>query len=161
MIAWLLLVNVLYFLFGATMYVGTMWVLKLFLYPTWRSLSRDTVGMHFGTPTLLATRFFTIIVPIMFVSGIVLIVTERHSRLLILTILCLLGIGFLTFVGQVFIIPINKRIRAGSYASETELREMLIKWMKLNDLRFYGSTATWLLIIAYISAKGDLLAVFR
>jgi hypothetical protein len=159
--AWLLLLTSLYFLFGATMYVGTMWVLKFFLYPTWRSLTRESVGMHFGTPTLLATKFFTIVVPPMLLCGIVLIVWERHSWLVILAVLCLLGIVFLTFIGQRLIIPINKRIRGGDYASETELRNLLIRWMKLNDLRFYGSTATWLVIVGYLVAKGDLLGAFR
>ena len=71
----LLLVNALYFLFGATMYMGTMWVLRFFLYPTWRSLTRDSVGTHFGIPTLEATKFFTYVVPLMFVNGIVLVIT--------------------------------------------------------------------------------------
>ena len=54
----LLLVNAVYFLFGASMYMGTMWVLRFFLYPTWRSLTPDNVGEHFGVPTILATKFF-------------------------------------------------------------------------------------------------------
>jgi hypothetical protein len=159
-ISGLLLANALYFLFGATMYMGTMWVLKFFLYPTWRSLTRDNVGMHFGTPTLLATRFFTYVVPLMFICGIVLIVTEWGSWLIILSVICFVGIIFLTFIGQRLIIPINKRIRGGEYASEEELRELLIKWMQLNDLRFYGSTVTWIAIVWYLVAKGDLMAAF-
>src|SRR4029453_2061723 len=73
---WLLLLNALYFLFGATMYVGTMWVLKFFLYPTWESLDRGNVDMHFGIPTRQATKFFTVVVPPMFISGIILAWTE-------------------------------------------------------------------------------------
>lgn len=73
----LLLINALYFLFGATMYMGTMWVLRFFLYPTWRVLTPENVDDHFGVPTTLATRFFTFVVPPMFLSGIVLVWSER------------------------------------------------------------------------------------
>lgn len=157
---WLLLANALYFLFGATMYMGTMWVLKIFLYPTWRGLSRENVGVHFGVPTLLATKFFTMIVPLMFVSGIVLVVTEWGHPRIWWSVLCTAGIVFLTVVGQVLIIPVNKKVRGGQYADDAELRALLRRWMFLNDLRFYGSTITWLAIVGYIVDKGRVWEAF-
>ncbi len=93
---WLLLLNALYFLFGATMYVGTMWVLKFFLYPTWESLDRGNVDMHFGIPTRQATKFFTVVVPPMFISGIILVWSEWGTVRLIPAVLCLAGIIVLT-----------------------------------------------------------------
>lgn len=157
----LLFANALYFLFGATMYVGTMWVLKFFLYPTWTGLDRDTVGVYFGIPTQRATSFFTAVVPLMFVSGIVMVLTERASALLItLAILCLVGIIFLTAVGQILIIPINKRVRSGDFADTAELRSLLLRWMLLNDTRFYGSTVTWIAIVWYLVAKGAVWEAF-
>lgn len=149
----LLFANALYFLFGATMYVGTMWVLKFFLYPTWTALDRDSVGTHFGIPTRRATSFFTGVVPPMFISGIVLVATEISSPLVWLAIVCLAGITFLTGVGQVLIIPINKRVRSGDFADTDELRSLLRRWMLYNDLRFYGSTVTWIASVWYIVAK--------
>lgn len=153
----LLLANAVYFLFGATMYVGTMWVLRLFLYPTWTALSPDNVMQHFGVPTIRATRFFTVVVPPMFLSGVILVVTEWGEGLLWLTVVCLLGIVLLTYVGQQLIIPVNKRIRGGHYDGESELRGLLGRWMRLNDIRFWGSTVTWAAIVAYLVAKPDLL----
>lgn len=155
--AGLLLATAVYFLFGATMYMGTMWVLRFFLYPTWTGLSRDNVQQHFGVPTLLATRFFTAVVPLMFVAAAVLVVTEWGDGLLWLAVVCLLGIVLLTYVGQQLIIPVNKRIRGGDYDGQVGLEVLLRRWMRLNNLRFWGSTATWAAIVGYIVAKPDLL----
>jgi hypothetical protein len=157
---WLLLINALYFLFGATMYVGTMWVLKFFLYPTWRSLARENVDMHFGIPTRAATKFFTIVVPIMFISGGILVWSEWGTIRVIPAIICLVGIIVLTWVGQGIIIPINKRIRGGDFADDSELRSLLKRWMMLNDIRFYVSTLTWAAMVWLLVDRGRLLESF-
>ena len=160
MSGWLLLVNALYFLFGATIYMGTMWVLRFFLYPTWRGLTPETEPVHFGIPTLAATRFFTFVVPPMMLSGVILVVSEWGTDRVWLAWLCVAGIIFLTFIGQVLIIPINKRIRGADYADVDELRALLLRWMLLNDLRFYGSTVLWLVVVAYLVVKGSLWEAF-
>ena len=147
----------LWFLFGATMYVGTMWVLKWFLFPTWHGLTRANVAVHFGIPTRRATTFFTVVVPLMFVAAIVMIVTEWGTRWVWFGVACLVGVFVLTFVGQLIIIPINRRVRGGQFADDAELVGLLRRWMVLNDVRFYGSTLTWVAIVWYVVARGDLL----
>ncbi|MFE5190077.1 hypothetical protein [Streptomyces sp. NPDC056628] len=150
----LLLVNALYFLFGATMYMGTMWVLRLFLYPTWRALTPENVDVHFGVPMTLATRFFTVVVLLMFISGIVLVGSEWGSWYVALAAVCLVGIALLTWVGQGIIIPVNKRIRAGRFDGQVGLTQLLVRRMRLNDIRFVGATVTWAAIVWYIAARG-------
>jgi hypothetical protein len=157
----LLLVNALYFLFGATMYVGTMWVLRLFLYPTWKSLTPENVYEHFGIPTILATKFFTMVVPPMFLSGLILVVSEWGDPLMLVAIVCLVGIVFLTYVGQQIIIPVNKKIRGGQFEGPAGLTPLLMRWMQLNNLRFIGSTITWAAIVWYFVAKPDLLEALK
>jgi Domain of unknown function (DUF1772) len=152
----LLLINALYFLFGATMYMGTMWVLRFFLYPTWQTLTPENVDDHFGIPTTLATRFFTVVVPLMFLSGIVLVWSEWGAWYLSLAAVCLLGIIVLTYVGQRLIIPINKKIRGGDFSGATGLTPLLKRWMMLNDIRFVGATITWVAIVWYLVARGGL-----
>jgi hypothetical protein len=159
--AWLLLANATYFLFGASMYMGTMWVLRFFLYPTWRSLTPDNVGQHFGTPTILATKFFTVVVPPMFLTAIVLVVSEWGDRLVWLGAACLVGVGVLTYVGQRIIIPVNKKIRGGEYDGAAGLTPLLMRWMQLNDIRFVASTLTWIAIVWYLAAKPDLRDALR
>jgi len=153
----LLLANVVYFLFGATMYMGTMWVLRFFLYPTWTALTPENVYEHFGVPTLLATKFFTIVVPPMFLSGVVLVVSEWDDGLMWLGVVCFLGIVVLTYVGQALIIPVNKKIRGGEYEGPSGLTQLLTRWMQLNNIRFVVSTITWAAVVWYLVAKPDLL----
>ncbi|MEU6546371.1 anthrone oxygenase family protein [Streptomyces sp. NPDC046859] len=152
----LLLVNALYFLFGATMYMGTMWVLRLFLYPTWRALTPDNVDVHFGVPTRLATRFFTVVVPLMLISGIVLVWSEWGSWYVVLATVCMVGIALITWFGQGIIVPVNKRIQGGRFDGQAGLTRLLVRWMRLNDIRFVFATVTWAAIVWYIAAKGDL-----
>lgn len=152
----LLVLNTLYFLFGATLYMGTMWVLRLFLYPTWRSLTPENVDVHFGIPTIRATRFFTVVVPPMFVSGIVLVWQEWGSWYVVLSAVCLAGVTLLTWVGQGIIVPVNKRIRGGRFDGPAGLTALLVRWMRLNDIRFVGATVTWAAIVWYVVAQGDL-----
>jgi len=160
MTGWLLLLNALFFLFGATLYMGTMWVLKFFLYPTWRGLTPETEPVHFGIPTLAATRFFTVVVPLMMLSGVVLVVSEWGTPQVWFAWLCVAGILYLTFIGQAIIIPINKKIRGGEFADVTEMRALLVRWMWLNDLRFYGSTVLWLVVVCYLVVTGSLWEAF-
>lgn len=158
--AWLTFLSALYFLFGATMYMGTMWVLKLFLYPTWRALTRENVGIHFGVPTLRATAFFTGVVPPMFLAAVVLVVAEWGTGLVWWALVCLLGIVMLTGVGQLLIIPVNKDVRGGRYADDEGLRALLKRWMLFNDIRFWGSTVTWVASVGYLVMKTQMWQAF-
>ena len=92
----------------------------------------------------------------MFLSGAILVWSEWGDRLVILAAVCLAGILMLTYVGQQIIIPVNKKVRGGEYDSPAELIVLLKRWMFLNDIRFWGSTVTWVAIVWYIVAKGDL-----
>ena len=59
----LLTINVVYFLFGATIYCGVMWSFRFFFYPSWSKMTVDNVQDHFIVPTSAATRFFLVVVP--------------------------------------------------------------------------------------------------
>ena len=52
--------NHVYWLLGATIYLGVLTTLRLFLYPSWTTLRPDTTQDHFTAPTEAATRFFLI-----------------------------------------------------------------------------------------------------
>lgn len=67
----------------------------------------------------------------------------------------------LTYVGQLLIIPINKKIRGGDHSGAAALTPLLKRWMMLNDIRFVGATITWAAIVWYLVAKGDLLGALR
>ncbi|MGH2787917.1 MAG: hypothetical protein ACRDJV_08405 [Actinomycetota bacterium] len=152
----LLVINHVYFLFGATVYVGTMWALRFFFFPSWQSMTIHNVQEHFIVPTRAATRFFTIVVPLMFVSGLIMLITEWGNDEIWPAAVAYLGIIASTFVGYRQIIPINKKIRAG-VDSQEELIPLLKRWMYLNTLRFYTTTVMWAATVWYLVAKGNLL----
>ncbi len=57
-----------FLLFGTTVYVGVLWALHFFWYPSWEVMNVTTVQDHFINSTSAATDFFWIVVPIMFVT---------------------------------------------------------------------------------------------
>ena len=65
--------NHLFLMFGTTVYVGVLWALHFFWYPSWEVMNVGNVQDHFILPTSAATKFFTIIVPIMFLCSGVMI----------------------------------------------------------------------------------------
>ena len=110
----LLTINVVYFLFGATIYCGVMWSLRFFFYPSWAKMTVDNVQEHFIVPTSAATRFFLVVVPIMFFSGIVMVITEwGDGQTFVATLIAFAGIVVSTYVGWIHIIPVNRIIKAG------------------------------------------------
>jgi glucan phosphoethanolaminetransferase (alkaline phosphatase superfamily) len=152
----LLAVNHSYLFFGATLYVGVLWALRFFWYPSWSKMTVDSVQDHFILPTNAATRFFTVVVPLMFLASIVFLVTEWKTRFRWTAILSLLCISAATYVGWLHIIPVNKLIKAG-VADQAQLTPLFKQWMMLNDIRWVLLTVMWLTLMYYFIAKGNLL----
>ena len=146
-------VNHILLMFGATVYMGVLWALHFFWYPSWEVMSVDNVQDHFILPTSAATRFFTIVVPIMFVTSLIMIKLEWKTRFRWHAIIGLLGVIGATLVGQLLIIPVNKQIAAG--VDQENLTVLLGEWMVLNDIRWIIVTIMWLaLMIYYLSSPG-------
>jgi len=152
----ILIVNHTFLFFGTTLYVGVLWALRFFWYPSWDTMTLAAVTDHFVGPTGAATKFFTIVVPIMFVTNLVLVVTERKQLgTLVPAALAFSCIGAATYVGTRLIIPTNKLIAVAT--SDGELDILLQRWMDLNDIRFVLLTLMWLFMMQYFIAKGRLL----
>ena len=145
-----------FLMFGTTVYVGVLWALHYFWYPSWEVMNVGNVQEHFILPTSAATEFFTIVVPIMFLCAIIMIVLEWKTKFRWHAIIGLLGVIGATFVGQVYIIPVNKTIAAG--VQPDQLNGLLQEWMVLNDIRWIIMTIMWLALMIYFLTKGDLLS---
>src|SRR4051812_9976557 len=63
--SFLLALNHGYLFFGTTLYVGVLWAMRFFWYPSWNEITLADVAVHFVGPTSRATTFFTIVVPLM------------------------------------------------------------------------------------------------
>lgn len=154
----LLAINHSYLMFGVTIYVGVLWALHYFWYPSWEVMTVDVVQDHFIRPTSAATDFFWIVVPLMFLANAILIWREWKTPLrwtAIIAMLCLIGASY---VGQVHIIPVNDEIAQG-ITDPALLSEKLSHWMMLNDIRWIIMSIMWLAMMYYFFAKGKLMDV--
>jgi glucan phosphoethanolaminetransferase (alkaline phosphatase superfamily) len=141
-------------MFGTTVYMGVLWALHFFWYPSWEVMNTANVQDHFILPTSAATKFFTIVVPIMFVTSLVLIWLEWRTRFRWHAIIAFLGVLGATLVGQLLIIPVNKTIAGG--VEESQLQGLLQEWMSLNDIRWIIVTIMWLALMIYFLMKPSL-----
>lgn len=141
-------------MFGTTVYMGVLWALHYFWYPSWEVMNVTNVQDHFILPTSAATRFFTIVVPIMFLTSLVMIWLEWKTKFRWLAVIGLLGVVVATAVGQILIIPVNKTIAAG--VEPAELSGLLERWMQLNDIRWISVTIMWLALMIYFLLRPSL-----
>ncbi len=156
----LLVINHACIFFGATLYCGVLWALRFFWFPTWHHLKVDNYYDQFIPQTSAATRFFTVVVPIMFFCNVVMIFSEWKGKLRWTAIASLLCLGAATWVGQLYIIPINK-IMAKTVTDQAQLTSLLERWMSLNDIRWVLLTIMWLILMYYFAAKGKLTNVLE
>lgn len=151
----LFIINHVYLLFGTSLYVGVLWALHFFWYPSWETITLETVHDHFILPTEAATDFFTVVVPLMILTNIILIVQEWKTKYRWSTMFALLSFLVALYIGEFHIFPINDIIYSGVDSLE-RLRELFKQWMFLNDVRLVITTVMWLTLVYYFISKGNL-----
>jgi len=142
-------------LWGSTLYVGVLWALHFFWFPSWQHLTVANYYDQFIPQTTAATQFFTFWVPITFLCLLVMLWSERHTRLRWVPWAGLLCLATSTSVGQFLIIPINHYL-ATHITDQAVLTERMTLWMFLNNIRWVTETLAWLVIMYYFVAKGAL-----
>ncbi len=155
----LLAINHGYYFFGTSIYVGLLWSLHFIFYPSWSTITPESIQAHFMVPINAATDFFTILVPIMLLAGLVMVYMEWHTKQKWLAILAYASLLLMMVVGYFLIRPINEVIAANIEASTLQaaaLKDQLESWMFYNDLRAVIMTTMWLIILYYFFSKGDL-----
>ncbi len=120
----LLAVNHACVFFGATLYCGVLWALHFFWFPSWEHLQVANYYDQFIPQTTAATKFFTVVVPIMLLCNVIMVIYEWKGRLRWVAIGSLLCVIAATWVGQLYIIPINK-IMAVPITDQTQLTSLL------------------------------------
>jgi hypothetical protein len=148
----LYLINNACIFFGTTLYAGVLWSLHFFWFPSWTKLTVANYYDQFIPQTSTATRFFTVVVPIMFLCNAIMIKVEWKTRMRWASILALICVSGSTYVGQMHIIPINKILKGG-IADQARLTDLLSQWMHLNDIRWVLMTVGWLTMMYYFGSK--------
>jgi hypothetical protein len=148
----LMVFNNAYIFFGTTLYVGVLWSLHFFWFPTWTTLKVENYYDQFIPQTTAATKFFTIVVPIMFLAHVIMCWKEwKHGKRWI-SLAALAMLSGATYVGTQHIIPVNKILK-GHLTDQAQVTELLQKWMSLNDIRMVLMTSSWLLLMYYFGSK--------
>lgn len=142
-------------LWGSTLYVGVLWALHFFWFPSWHHLTVANYYDQFIPQTQAATHFFTYWVPITLLCLCVMAWSERKTRLRWVPWAGLLLLGISTYVGTMHIIPINKFL-ATHITDQAVLTDRLEHWMSLNNIRWVTETLAWLVMMYYFIAKGRL-----
>ena len=122
-------------------------------------MTPEALAVHFMVPVNAATAFFTYVVPLMLLTGAILIYSEWTTKQRTICILSYAALLLMMVVGYFLIAPVNESI-AGANLDPLELEEQLKSWMLFNDIRCVIMTAMWLIIVYYFISKGNLLEKF-
>jgi len=147
------------FLACASVYAGTIWCVRLFLYRSWVGLTPDNVTVHFTGPVAAATKFFTLLFPVATVSGVAALVLAWWSWSAFAIALALGWLGVTLVVFRRWLAPVNRRIE--TTPSAPELSGLLQVWMRWNSVRWGTTTAVWVCAVWGVFAAGDVGRVAR
>ena len=151
-VRFLLIINNSYTLFVSSLHMGLMVSVFLFWYPSWVGLTLATIHDNFGIPAQLATNLFVILIPIMFITSAIMIISEWKTNIKWPAIVILLGSLGSTVMAYYFLFPLNNIIAAG-LPTQAALTDILKKWMVLNDYRVAFSVTTWLAVLVFFQMK--------
>lgn len=148
----LLAINHGYYFWGTSVYVGLLWSLHFIFYPSWGSITPESVQAHFMGPVNSATAFFTFVVPPMLFAGLVMIWSEWRSNMRVVAIAAYASLLSMMVVGYWLIRPINETIAQTIFDKNLlpgPLKEQLVDWMFYNDMRLVIMTIMWLILLFY------------
>ena len=108
--------------------------------------------MQFVPQVTTATVFFTWVTALIMINAIILLIEERKTPLKWFGAGVLLTVIVATALTEIYLLPYNKQMASG-ITSETELKYILEKWMKLNKIRVGIWSIQWLLVMIYFFIK--------
>ena len=152
MIETLVVLDALFLLFCASIYLGTGWSLVLFSFPIAPRLTPETYAVPFVEPVTHATRWLTWLTIAMLAAAIPLVIAEWGTGYVWVPIVYLAAVILATALTQRFIFPYNQEMRSG-ITDPRRLQTILGKWMRLNRIRTALWTVEWLVMAAYFGFR--------
>lgn len=132
-----------------SIYLGTGISLVFFSFPVADELTPDNYYTHFVPQVDAATRFFTYMTGVMIVTGIIMTIAEWKGKTYRwVPIVVLLGVVAATLLTTQYIFPYNEAMRNG-ITDNTQLHEVLGKWMSLNRIRVSLWAVQWISMMTY------------
>lgn len=152
MIDTLVVLNALVLLACVSIYLGTGVSLVFFQFPGADKLTPDNYYDQFVPQVQAATRFFTVMTNVMFVSAGLMIWSEWGEWDIVWPILVILLVVAATVLTIRFIFSYNKRMAEG-ITDQAELTTVLAKWMNLNRIRVSIWVVEWLAVAAWFGVN--------
>ncbi len=132
-----------------SIYLGTGISLVFFSFPVADDLTPDNYYSHFVPQVEAATQFFTYMTIVMMVTGLVMTIAEWKGKTYRwYPIVVLIGVAVATGLTTQYIFPYNELMSNG-ITDNTELHEVLGKWMSLNRMRVGLWAVQWLSMMTY------------
>ncbi len=130
----LLLLNSVFLLLCASMYLGTGGSLVLFSFPVAPQMTPDNYYLQFVPQVQAATEFFTTMTKLMLASAVVMLIAEWRQPTRWVPIVVLAGVLVATGLTIKFIFPLNAEM-AAHIKDAARLPVVLDEWMQLNRIR--------------------------
>ncbi|MGD0443920.1 MAG: hypothetical protein ABSA39_08285 [Edaphobacter sp.] len=131
-----------------SMYLGTGWSLLLFSFPIAPKLTVSTYYLQFVPQVTAATAFFTKMTAAMIAANLVMLVAEWRTKLRWVPIVVLLAVIAATVLTIKLILPLNA-IMAQGITDQTQLQDILSRWIMLNKWRVALWTIQWFAMMVY------------
>lgn len=148
-----LLNNALLFM-AVSIYFGTGWSTAIFQFPVMPHLTPANYYLHFIPQIDAATTFFTFLVTLMAITGVVMIVGEWRTRFRWVPILVLLAVVAATSLTYFVVFPINDIFRKG-VTEQAQLVSLIERWKTLTWVRVGIWSFEWALMMYYFAASLD------
>jgi hypothetical protein len=140
---------------GASFYMGTGWSTWIFQFPVIPKLTTADYYNHFIPQIAYATDFFTFLVSLMVLTGLIMIIGEWHTRFRWVPIVMVIAVIGATCLTLFVIFPVNAILRAG-VTDQQQLMEILNKWVFLTKIRVAIWSVEWLSMMYYFFHKAVL-----
>jgi hypothetical protein len=151
----LLAINHAYIFFMSSVYLGLFWSLHFFFFPSYVNLRPDNYYDQIIVQTETATHFFFIVIPPMILAIIIMLISEWRTRFRWVPVAWVFGLGIPIYVQQGLIEPVNNALKA-HVTDPAQLKELLDRWVMLNNVRWSILTVMWLITMYYFFAKGNI-----
>lgn len=137
---------------AVSIYFGTGWSTAIFEFPVMKLLDVDNYYLHFIPQIDAATNFFTALVTLMIVTGLIMLKCEWRTRFRWVPLTVLLLVVGATCLTYFVVFPVNDLLRAGVEDQET-LVELMARWKLLTQVRVAVWSLEWLAMIYYFGSK--------
>jgi len=137
---------------GVSIYFGTGWSTIIFQLPMLPLLDVSNYYLHFVPQVAAATKFFTILVPVMCIICLVMLKAEWKTRFRWVPIVVLLAIVGASSITYFLIFPINHEM-AARITDPQQLSIAIGKWVHYTWYRVVLWSLEWVTMIYYFAAR--------